>query len=382
MLTGHRPDAGAAARRVGVSMNRQHGHRVALAALVAIVLSVPPPVARTADAAGSAPCRVRNVTQDTRDTSFRRMVAAAHNGDRLRVRGTCSGGVRILKDLVIVGVGPHATLSGRDRFRVLTIDTWGSGATHVRLRDIRIVRGRRGGIAVTNADLSLVDSIVAGNTGGRIAGLKAGGSGIAVEDGSAILTRSVVRGNTSTGSGGGILVVNGALTLIHSTVRGNRARQGGGISNIAASVTLIDSTVRANTSVRAGGGIHNVGQLRLRRSSVQANTAGTDGGGIYSETEYDEWARGGSYGVELVASTVTHNTAGRRGGGILAKGGSVAEYPFEGVVSLADTTVRVNHAGLDGGGIYAFPDKLTVVVSGSTTVTDNDPNDCVGTSAC
>src|SRR5688500_1592056 len=52
------------------------------------------------------PCRVRNVTQDAVGRSFRRMVAAAVDGDTLRVRGSCRARhVLIATDLVIRGVG-------------------------------------------------------------------------------------------------------------------------------------------------------------------------------------------------------------------------------------------------------------------------------------
>jgi predicted outer membrane repeat protein len=351
------------------------------AALVLAVLSltlVPTPVAQ---AGSGIPCSVRNVTQDTRDTSFRRMVAAAHRGDRLRVRGTCSGGVTIRKDLVIVGVGPDATLSGRGRSRVLDITPRGSHRAHVRLRDIRIARGRSnsqgpvgegGGIRVRRGILTLTDSIVAGNTGGA-------GGGIGVWQGVATMRRTVVQGNTA-GFGGGIWARAGTVTLIDSVVRGNRADLGGGIDNWDASVALVDSTVRGNTA-EFGGGIHTTGDLRLLRSNVRANMASIDGGGIHSDSTN---IGDGPYDVELVESTLTGNTAGGRGAGILAEGGDLQEVPvYEAVIALVDTTVRANRAGLDGGGIYAFADTLlTVTVSGSSAVTSNHPNDCVGTAAC
>ena len=47
------------------------------------------------------------------------MVAAAQDGDRLRVRGTCVGAVVIDRDLTITGVDASAKLSGGGRARVL-----------------------------------------------------------------------------------------------------------------------------------------------------------------------------------------------------------------------------------------------------------------------
>lgn len=70
--------------------------------LVSLLLGVlAAPVAQ----AGTTPCRVANVTQDTHGTSFKVMVKAAVDGDHLTVRGTCEGGVTTRTDLVITGIG-------------------------------------------------------------------------------------------------------------------------------------------------------------------------------------------------------------------------------------------------------------------------------------
>src|SRR5688572_1134798 len=56
----------------------------------------------------AASCRVRNVTRDTVGNSFRTMVAAARDGNRLRVRGQClARGISVGVSIVIVGVGEH-----------------------------------------------------------------------------------------------------------------------------------------------------------------------------------------------------------------------------------------------------------------------------------
>ncbi len=93
--------------------------------LAALALTAVP--AAVTQAGSSTGCKVHNVTQDTQGSSFKRMVAAAHDGDRLRVRGTCtSNGVVIDKDLTIQGVGDGATLQGRGYFggrRVLRVRT-------------------------------------------------------------------------------------------------------------------------------------------------------------------------------------------------------------------------------------------------------------------
>ena len=65
------------------------------------------------------------------------LVAAAVDGDRLRVQGTCPGEIVIREGIVITGVGDRPTLTGRDRTRVVSVER---GAT-VTLRQLRIRRG-------------------------------------------------------------------------------------------------------------------------------------------------------------------------------------------------------------------------------------------------
>jgi hypothetical protein len=362
-------------------------HVASIRALPAVLLTVVvmaaagTPVTR---AVSDVPCSVRNATQDTRGASFRRMVAAAHPGDRLRVRGTCTAGVTIRKSLVIRGVGTDATLSGRQRFRVLRIEARGTRPTHVRIRHMRIIRGtavpRSGfgegaGILVKGrgASLDLIDSTVARNA-------RAGG--IAVSRGTVVLTRSVVRGNTSLGHGGGIQALRHArVTLIDSVVRGNYALDSAGIDSTHASVTLIDSAVFGNTAIQSAGGIGSSdGELRLLHTSVRANRALLGPGGGIAIT------RGTT---ELVGSAVIGNVTGRdhhpwdgHGGGIFVVGRGVDEPPAsEAVISLIDTTVSANRATREGGGIHAGP-STTVTFAGAASVTGNDPDDCYGTPAC
>ena len=55
-------------------------------AALLMVLATP-----SASAADHAPCRVRNISQETSGISLKRMVRNARDGDRLHVRGTCQG---------------------------------------------------------------------------------------------------------------------------------------------------------------------------------------------------------------------------------------------------------------------------------------------------
>jgi hypothetical protein len=288
--------------------------------------------------AGQAPCHVRNVTRDTQGRSFRLMVAAAVDGDRLRVRGVCaSRGVVIGTDLSIQGAGvDRAVLHGGGHARVLRVM---AGASVV-LRHVKVTRGnaQHGGGILNHGDLTIEDAVVQWNTGSGGGGIVSRGrlrlrdsivrrnqawfgAGIHVAAGSARVARSRVAGNTvvDQGSGGGILSA-GHLTVVGSVIVRNRADLGGG-AGIASTgrLALVDSTVRANTArsfsadFGGGGGIQNGGTLALIRSSVMGNSIGGPPGG--------------------------------------------------------------------GGGIFSWTDA-TVTLDRASSVIDNSPDDCVGTDAC
>lgn len=112
--------------------------------------------------AGAAPCRVRNVTQDTSGRSLIGMVGAAEDGDRLRVRGSCPGEVVIDVDIVIRGVD-GARLAGRRQGRVVLVRT----GARVTLRSLIVEGGgfaRGGGAGIKNrGDLTIVDTVVRDN---------------------------------------------------------------------------------------------------------------------------------------------------------------------------------------------------------------------------
>jgi hypothetical protein len=128
-----------------------------------MLLAVVPAPVTLAGSAGLT-CQVRNVAQDTTGPSVRTMVAAAQDGDRLRVRGTCIGAVVIDRDLTITGVDSSARLSGGDRARVLRVR---AGAT-VTLSDLIISDGaaRTGGGIHNAGTLTLVHVRIRDNRAG------------------------------------------------------------------------------------------------------------------------------------------------------------------------------------------------------------------------
>ena len=326
----------------------------------------------------AAPCRVRNLTQDTRGSSLKRMVERTRNGDKLIMRGTCAGLVRIRTDIVIEGKGKAPAITGRGKTRVVWVKR---GATVV-LKRLRVQRGftplGKSGAGIRNAGrLTLRKVIVRKNHGGRAGGgiwnkgrltiidsIVRGNCafyGIYNEEGRLTIIDSIVRGN----SGFGISNEEGRLTIIDSIVRGN---SGFGIRNLAGQLTITGSTISGNT---APGLIWNTGEATLTDTAVTGNKSHRVGGGINT-----------SGPITLVRSTVSGNEA-RRGGGISVSAGCFRGC-WNGEIVLIDSEVTGNTATDVGGGIYAsFSDGLgKVTLEGSSSVHDNVPDDCVGTTAC
>jgi len=417
-------------------MSRRHGaaRAVSLLLLGALALSaVPSPVA---SAAGDpVRCRVRNTTQGTSSRFFRIVVALAEDGDHLRVRGRChTRGAAIAKDLVITGVGEAPTLDGRGRYRVLRVRP---GAV-VTLRNLTLAHGvprnyaqrgylSGGGAVLNHGRLTLIDSVVTDNDAwfgagiynigtltlirSRVSGHGWGGprgeegpiqgmGGGIYSTGTATLVDSVVTRNFTDYDGGGIKNT-GTMTLRRSRVSGNGSNYGnplgdpgsGGIVNTGRLI-LIHSRVSRNSG-EEGAGIGNTGFLRLVASTVSENHSATGqggGGGIYnggrgtviiergSRVTGNDVRIGGGGGIfnrrggtVIIGggSRISGNSSETRGGGILNRGS----------LTLRDSVVTANTAGSVGGGIYNTSSGTTAL-HGSASVTGNDPNDCVGTSAC
>ncbi|MFT7527410.1 MAG: putative outer membrane repeat protein [Arenicella sp.] len=111
--------------------------------------------------------------------------------------------------------------------------------------------GSGGGIyASRNASVSLSNSTVSGNWGGR------SGGAISINNTSTLsMSNSTVSGNSATSSGGAIFIANySTLSLSNSTVSGNSARTGGAIRLAATStLSLSNSTVSDNSADYYGG---------------------------------------------------------------------------------------------------------------------------------
>jgi len=304
-------------------------------------------------------------------------VDSARSGDTIRIgSGTYFENVLIdQKSLMLVGAGEDkTTIDGRFRAPVFMIGTPGEGvdlSKSVTLVGMTITHGRGttgGGIAVSAETLKIQYSIVASNS----ATVSGGGIGLQT-DLSASMTHTVITHNRAP-VGGGIKVDAESVMLISdSTVARNTADlQGGGLQlDEAASVAVTGTTFSDNAARVDGGGIYvsngiPAPGLSLTNSSIVENIAARDGGGIFSRGR-----------VVSDHTVIARNSAGRRGGGI---GAFVGDRRVS--VQLNDNFVIQNTAGTRGGGIFSdqyTPQALSIT---STTIQDNQPDECNAVSGC
>ncbi|MFL5797548.1 MAG: choice-of-anchor Q domain-containing protein [Actinomycetota bacterium] len=269
---------------------------------------------------------------DCSSANLQTAIDAATSGDTISFTGTCVGNFTIdSKSLTLQGSG-DAILDANGTGRPLTVH---GPATQV---------------------VTLDDLLV---SGGNVTGLDANGGGILADGGSLALNRSVVRGNSVTGTGigagGGISfspIVGGvqSLTLTDSSVSENTGAGlgpgiGGGIEYVSAGdpLTLVRSTVSGNTisgigSSTLGGGLSvEAGTLSVTNSTISGNTATAAGISL---------AAGG--GIDLVSpeggtilgSTITQNQSV----GTLGSGGGVTQEAGAFPLTLTSTILAGNAA--------------------------------------
>jgi CSLREA domain-containing protein len=207
------------------------------------------------------------------------------------------------------------------------------------------------------------------------------GNGGAGEDGSCFVTPRTGGSGGNGGRGGGIYNNGGSVTLIETVVRGNSAngtagaggsgclggahgapgspsRGGGGIYNAGGNLFISEgSTVgNPNSTTGNGGGIyHEAGTLVVEDSTIGPNTSGGPGAGIYSIAT-----------TILTRSTIRDNTTGAWGGGIRIEPG--------GTLVGTNLTVSGNSSANDGAGIDSSGD----VTLTQSTVTNNTSADAAG----
>ena len=155
--------------------------------------------------------------------------------------------------------------------------------------------------------------------------------------------------------GAAILNLQGTLVLDRVTLAGNTVTGGAGaLQNAADSRTLVvRSTFVGNTSqaaTEAGGAIVNAGTLTLFQSRISANNTSDSGGGLATSA-------GGT--THVIQSTIDHNVATGNGGGIVNAG-----------TTTIDRTLITRNRAATGGGIFG-----TVTIRRSI-VHFNVPDNC------
>ncbi len=237
--------------------------------------------------------------------------------------------------------------------------------------------------SATGGVLTIIDSVISDNSA---MGVNGSGGGIS-NSGFVTITGSTISGNETVGTGGGISSTR-TVDIVDSVITENSANNGGGLYNSIGHVTITDSEITDNTAESLGGGLYSTGtssggtSLTVTNSIVAGNSA-EHGGGIYNfrpmviEDSLIEGnlavEQGGGIAhdnnsVDLVRSTVRGNTAGTHGGGITNGSG--------GSVTIEQSTITANHADADGGGVHIFglntgrTELINSTVSGNSALGD------------
>jgi hypothetical protein len=250
---------------------------------------------------------------------------------------------------------------------------------------IRVCAGTYAPITI-NKNLTLIGVGDGANSGSNTI-LDAGGDGQVVRvntDVTASLQGLRITGGNSISSGAGVFN-NGTLAMTDCTVIDNATPeivQGAGIFN-GGNLTMTNCTISQNFAANYGGGIATIGNLALVNCTLSANRSGNGGNAI--------WCAGGT-------TTLTGCTVGPANS--VGWFGTIQVLPSS-TVTLHDTRVMGNHAA-EGGGIYnsgttilengsavsgnsasrgggIYSTSGSVTLTGASTVSDNTPDNCVGT---
>lgn len=199
--------------------------------------------------------------------------------------------------LTIIGTGEDSSMTGDlDILDEVTIIGSGAATTFIdALGNDRVFECR--------ADTQFFDvTIRGGDTSGGP--MPQHGAGILVDQSTVSITRCAVEGNvTTTNIGGGVASTQGDLGIFDSVVRGNHASYGSGISTYDGSMLMIGSTVTENFGTLlsdTGGSIFSRDTISEIRNSTIANNHT-----LHPDTHAGVYFRGGSAG--FYACTLADN---------------------------------------------------------------------------
>lgn len=234
------------------------------------------------------------------------------------------------------------TLSGDANAAVVTIS---GDKTQVTVRNGTVTGGKKSGIRITDADVTLTKLTVTKN-----ASTGDGGGIDAVKGKELVVEQCAINENTAKNRGGGILVEDTPLKVVGSKIENNQGFHGAGIylsdpkTPVCGRHEITGTLIEGNKVLNdygIGGGIH-VGtrsQVNIENSTISKNAA-NQGGGIVAYT---------ADSVILNHVVITENQA-TVGAGILTLTIHACNTEFK---LTNNTEVKNNTATYYGGGVMA-----------------------------
>ncbi len=246
---------------MGVTMPRNVFRLLSAAAVFALLPLAPAAAAVPAvgvELASTTTCWALNGRSGVRSGDLQVAIGKARSGDTLTVRGTCTGGFTVDKDLTLVG---PATLSGG----TCTPELCDAGivllnnGVNLRLRYLLVTNGYStwdGGGIQNYGTLTLDSTAVAGNWA------EDGAGGILNEGRLVMNGTSRVSDNWLLfGEGGGVLNRGTVVMDGKSRITGNAASEGGGMYNEGTVVLSRGATVTGNRADVGGGLLDTTGRV-------------------------------------------------------------------------------------------------------------------------
>jgi PGF-pre-PGF domain-containing protein len=135
------------------------------------------------------------------------------------------------------------------------------------------------------------------------------GGGISQVNGTLEIQGSTIENNTALTSGGGVRITNvDPLTLSGTLVAQNSAMNGGGVYQELGTAVVTDTILSGNSVSYSGGGVfQDRGTMTISNSTLDQNTAGRHGGGVFQKEDGT---------LTITGATITGNTAQYGGGGV------------------------------------------------------------------
>ena len=236
-------------------------------------------------------------------------------------------------------------------------------------------KNKGGGIHVEDTPLKVIDSEIKNNQGFH-------GAGINLSDtkkpvcGRHEITRTLIEGNrvfNDSGIGGGIYIgATSEITIKDSTIiKDNTADQGGGIGAYTPASTILDNVSIVGNHATVGAGILALTdhacdtELKLQNNTeVKDNIATYYGGGLMAWNDCDE---GREQVVTVENSSICNNSA-KDGAGIFINFEEYAKNAFVTINLGTGAVVQGNTATRNGGGIFARNLGDTAVSKGTINV--------------